>query len=154
MDTQYNDHVQEFLSYKSIGIAGFSINSENTGNFIFKKLQTNGYDVYAINPKAEDSINGKIFSSISAVPVQLQGVVICTHPSITESVIEECAKAGVKMVWIHKSVGEGSYSLSALEKAKKLGLKVIPIGCPMMFIKPDIFHKCFKFFMKKKLKIA
>jgi uncharacterized protein len=154
MDTEYTQNVQEFLGLKRIGIAGFSSKNDNPGNYIYKKLKDNGYEVIAINPKAADIQGVECYASISSVPEPLDGIVICTHPSITESVIEESAKAGIKLAWIHKAIGEGSYSIAAIEKAKKLGIKVIPIGCPMMFVKPDIFHKCFKFFMRKKLKAA
>jgi uncharacterized protein len=153
MDIEYKQYVQEFLGYKRIGIAGYSLNNDNPGNYIYKKLKDNGYEVYAINPQAKEVEDDTCYPTISSLPVPLDAVVICTHPEKTQSIIEDSAKNGVKMVWIHKSIGAGSYSATAIEKAKILGMKVIPIGCPMMFVKPDMFHKCFKFFMGGKLKI-
>lgn len=153
MDIEYKQYVQEFLGFKRIGIAGYSLNNDNPGNLIYKKLKDNGYEVYAINPKATEVKDEICHPSISSLPVILDGVIICTHPDKTENLIEESARNGVKMVWIHKSIGAGSYSTMAIEKAKMLGIKVIPIGCPMMFIKPDIFHKCFRFILGNKLKV-
>jgi predicted CoA-binding protein len=153
MDAEYAQYVQEFLGYKRIGIAGLSSKNDNPGNFIYKKLKDNGYQVVGINPKATEMDGVECYPTIASVPVALEGIVICTHPSITESVIEESANAGIKIAWIHKAIGEGSYSKTAIAKARKMGIKIIPVGCPMMFVKPDFFHKCFKFFLKKKFKV-
>lgn len=151
MNAQYTSHVQEFLSLKKIAIAGYSSKNDNPANGIYKRLKDNGFEVFAINPKAAAIKDVPCYESISAAPAGLEGVVICTPPAATEKVIEDSARAGIKVAWIHKSIGEGSYSEAAVRKAEELGLKLIPLGCPMMFVKPDIFHKCFRFFMKKKL---
>jgi uncharacterized protein len=152
MDTEYAQLVNSFLASKTIAIAGVSSDGNNPGNYIYKKLKDNGYDVYGINPRNQAIKDIDCYPTLADVPVPLDAVIICTHPSVTESVMEDGAKAGIKYAWIHKSIGEGSFSKAAAEKGKQLGIKVIPIGCPMMFVKPDIFHKCFRFFIRKKLK--
>ncbi len=153
MATEYQELVQGFIHSKRIGVVGLSSHTENPGNHILKKLLNNGYEAIPIHPKAK-SINGiDCFESVEAVPVQLEAVVICTPSNATTSIIESCALAGVKLVWIHKSIGDGSYSQVAVDKAKQLGIKVIPTGCPMMFIQPDIFHRCMRFLMKSKLRV-
>lgn len=143
---EYQHKVQDFLNLKSIAVAGYSRGS-NPGNAIYDKLKNNGYKVYAINPNA-DQINGiKCYASLSDIPEKVEGVVVTAPPAATEKIVEDCGKLGIKNLWIHRSMDNGSYSKEAVTKAKSLGINTISIGCPMMFLKPDIFHRCFRWVM-------
>jgi len=51
---------------------------------------------------------------------------------------------------MHRSIDNGSYSPEAEQLANTHGISVINIGCPMMFVKPDLFHQCFRWVMKVK----
>ncbi|NBC65239.1 MAG: hypothetical protein GVY07_06180, partial [Bacteroidetes bacterium] len=57
--------------------------------------------------------------------------------------MDECIELNIKKVWIHKSIGGGSYHQEAVDKAKAAGIMLIPGECPMMFLEPvDPAHKC------------
>jgi len=139
---------EDFLNLKSIAVAGVSSTKKGVGNYIFEKLKTSGYQVFAINPSGKEIDGEPSYTDLASVPQPLDGVIISTHPDATIKVVEDCAKLGIKNAWIHRSVDNGSYSKEAEDYCKENGINVIPMGCPMMFCKPvDFGHKCIKWFL-------
>ena len=62
---------------------------------------------------------------------------------------------GVRMIWMHRSLGTGSVSPEAARVAREHGIKVIEGGCPMMFCEPvDVPHKCIRFIARITGKLA
>ena len=58
------------------------------------------------------------------------------------TVVRECAAAGVKRVWMHRSYGHGSVSAAATAYGREHGITVIDGGCPLMFDPTaDVGHK-------------
>lgn len=134
-----------FLSLKIIAVAGVSSTKKNPANYIYQKLKDAGNDVFAINPRATMAEGDKCYKSLSDLPKKPDGVVIGTRPEVTLSIVEECSKLGIRNVWIHKSVDNGSYSPEAEKYYRENGITVIPGGCPMMFGEQvDFPHKCIK----------
>ena len=142
--------VKDFLSQKRIAVAGVTRSQPNeAANLIYKKLRSTGYEVFAINPNAEAVEGDPCYPDLGSIPGVVDGVVISTRPEITDQVIQECIKTGVKRVWIHRSFGPGSLSDSAVKICEENQIMVIPGGCPMMFAEPvDFAHKCMRFFSK------
>lgn len=151
MNTTYKNLVEEFLQAKNIGVAGYSTDKNQPANGIYQKFKKHGYQVYAINPKADQVKDVPCYETVGKVPESLDALFIATPPAAASGLVKDAAEAGIKLVWLHQGIGEGSHSPDAVKTAKKLGLKVIPAGCPMMFIQPDIFHRCLKWFVKGKM---
>jgi len=108
----------------------------------------NGFEVYAVNPKADMIEDVSCYKKLSDIPSKVDAVMISTPPDATLEIVRECIDMGIKHVWIHSSIGKGSYNREAVALAEKNGLEIIPRACPMMFLKPDGFHACFKWFMQ------
>jgi predicted CoA-binding protein len=136
---------ESFLNLKTIAVTGVSSTKKNPANYIYEKLRNVGKEVYAINPKANE-IDGQIcYRDLAAVPQKIDGVVIGTRPSVTLDTVKSCAELGIKHVWIHKSVDNGSYHAEAEQFCHDNGINVVPAGCPLMFCKPvDFPHQCLK----------
>jgi hypothetical protein len=60
-------------------------------------------------------------------------VVIGTRPESAEATLRECAELGVRHVWMHGALGEGSVSPRAAAWGREHGIHVIDGGCPLMF---------------------
>ena len=148
MNAVYKPKIEAFLQLKSIAILGYSSRGDQPANAIYKKLKDNGYKVFAVNPKADQIKDVPCYANMSSIPEPVQGAVICTPASAAEQAIKDCAECGITQAWMHTGIGAGSYDPEAFETAKKLGMEVIPGGCPMMYVKPDIFHKCMGWFKK------
>jgi len=155
METKFKQRVDHFLAQKNIAIAGYSSEGAEVANHLYKKFKTNGYHAIAINPKFEEVIDVPCFPDLKSVTEKVDAVMICTPPKATLDVMKQCIELGIKHVWIHKSMGNGSYNDEAIQLAEKNGIEIIPMACLMMFLKPDPFHACFKFILniRGKLKI-
>lgn len=111
-------------------------------NAIYKKLEKNGHKVFAVNPKADQIKDVACYPNLASISERIQGAVLCTPAAATQQAVKECAESNITHVWMHRGTGPGSYDPEAFETAKKLGMEVIPGGCPMMFVQPDLIHKC------------
>ncbi len=140
--------IKEFLSQERLAVAGVSRDGNLPANLIFRKLRDAGYEVYPVNPRAQEVEGAPCFPDLASVPVQLQGVVVATPPRATEEVVEECIVLGIPRVWMHRSFGEGSVSAQAVMACREAGIAVIPGACPMMYVQPvDVGHRCIRWFL-------
>ncbi len=135
----------DFLAQHRVAVAGVSHDSNQPANLIFRRLRDSGHEVFPVNPNAEEVEGAHCFASVSAIPDGVDGVVIVTPPEATLDVANDCARAGVRRVWIHRGVGPGSSSEEAVTFCREQGISVIPGGCPCMFgATSDPGHKCLR----------
>ena len=150
LQTTLETAVADFLSQKNIAVTGVSRNKNEAANGIYRKLRDAGYNVYPINPNAENVEGDPCFPNLQAIAGQVDGVVIASPPTATIQIMSDCVIANVHRVWIHRSIGEGSMHEDAITFGKENDLTVIPGGCPMMFCEPvDIAHKCMRWWFSK-----
>src|SRR5687767_8470726 len=137
----------EFLGHKRIAVTGVSRRPKSHGgNIVYQRLRERGYDVFAINPNADEVEGDACYQDLKAIPGEVDAVVIGTRPDIAEDTMRECVDLGIKQVWMHRSFGQGSVSHSATDYGRAHGVTVIDGGCPLMF-EPcsDGAHKMMRF---------
>ena len=136
----------EFLSSKRIAVAGYSRSGKATGNLIYKALKDRGYEVFALNPHAEEISDEPCYKVLQDIPGGVDGVIIVTNPDHTAEIVLDAAAAGVSRIWMHNNTfGPSSVSDRAVSYGASKGIKIIAGGCPMMFL--DFGHKCFKWML-------
>ena len=124
----------EFLADKRVAVTGVSKQSGNHGsNVVYQRLRERGYQVFAVNPNADEVEGDKCYHDLGSIPGGVDWVVIGTRPEIAESTVRECVDLGIKHVWMHKGPGGGSVSKPAAEYGRQHDIKVIAGGCPCMF---------------------
>lgn len=144
------DTIAEFLRGRHIAVAGVSRHPGQAANAVFRKLRDSGYEVFAINPKAQQVEGVTCYPRIGAVPVQPDGVVIATAPDVSVQLIRDCSDLGVRRVWFHRSFGNGSVSEEAVRECDARGIHCIVGGCPLMFCEPvDFGHKCMRWWLQR-----
>lgn len=145
----------EFLANERVAITGVSRNPQNHGsNIVYQRLKQRGYEVFAVNPNAEEVEGDPCHRDLGSIPGGVDAVVIGTRPETAEATMRECAQLGIKHVWMHRSVGTGSVSEAATKYGRDHGITVIDGGCPLMFDPTaDLGHKvmCFLFSMTGKV---
>lgn len=124
----------EFLAFKRIAVTGVSRNSPDHGaNAVFKRLRDRGYDVFAVNPNADEVEGAHSYHDLKSIPGGVEAVVIGTAPHRAEDALRECDELGIKHVWMHRGPGTGSVSSPAAAYGREHGITVIDGGCPLMF---------------------
>lgn len=142
--------VTDFLAQRRIAVAGVSRRAaEHSGNAVYKRLRDRGYEVFAVNPNA-DTVEGDVcFHDLASIPGGVDAVVIATNAADAEAVMRECARLGIRRVWMHRSFGTGSVSGSAVKVGRDAGMTVIAGGCPLMFDPTaDFAHKCMRWVLR------
>ena len=139
-----DDAVRAFLDRKRIAVAGVSRGGRLPANAIYRKLRGAGYEVFAINPAAIEVEGARCYPNLRSIPDGVDAVVIATPPEVADGLVRECAELGIRHVWMHRSFGQGSVSASAAAFGREQGLSIIDGACPMMYVNPDIGHRCIR----------
>ena len=137
----------EFLTTKRVAVTGVSREPKNHGsNVVYKRLRDRGYEVFAVNPNADEVEGDRCYHDLGSIPGGVDAVVIATRPELAEQTMRECAELGVKHVWMHRGPGAGSVSPAAAAYGRQQGITVIDGGCPCMFgPTADPGHKAMRF---------
>ena len=125
---------ETFLAKKRVAVTGVSRTPKTHGsNNVYKRLRERGYEVFAVNPNADEVEGDQCYGNLTSIPGGVQAVVIGTRPEIAEQTMRECAELGIKHVWMHRGPGAGSVSEAATSYGRAHGITVINGGCPLMF---------------------
>jgi len=137
-----------FLASRRIAVVGVSRQSNQPANAIYRKLRDSGHEVFAVNPRAHSVEGARCYSDLASIPGGVEAVVVVTPPDASAGVVREAADLGVRHIWLHRAVGEGSVSDEAVEAGCERGLEVIVGGCPLMFVEPvDLAHRCLRWWL-------
>jgi hypothetical protein len=136
----------EFLSSKRVAVTGVSRHPKDHGsNVVYKRLRDRGYEVFAVNPNADEVEGDRCYHDLRSIPGGVEAVVIGTRPELAEATMRECGELGIKHVWMHRGPGGGSVSEAAADYGRQRGIAVIDGGCPCMFgPTADLGHKAMR----------
>ena len=141
--------VSEFLSQKTIAVAGVSRDPREAANAVYRKLRGLGYRVFAVNPNATRVEGDPCYPDLGSIPEALEAVIIATHPDVAVQVVRQCAELAIRQVWLHRSFGQGSVAEEAVRECESQGIRCLVGGCPMMYCEPvDFGHRCMRWILK------
>jgi uncharacterized protein len=135
-----------FLANRRVAVTGVSRAAKGHGsNAVYKRLRERGYEVFAVNPNADEVEGDRCYHDLRAIPDGVEAVVIGPRPEVAEATLRECAELGIKHVWMHRGPGAGSVSERAAEFGRQRGIVVIDGGCPCVFDPTaDLGHKAMR----------
>ncbi len=108
-------------------MVGATNKPDRYGYKVFKNLLARGYRVYAVHPTLR-SIDGiEVYPSLSELPEKVEAVDVVVNPAVTEKVVEECQKLGIRYVWMQP----GAESKAAIEFCENNGIVCIHDKCVM-----------------------
>jgi len=136
----------DFLANKRVAVTGVSREANgHGGNVVYQRLRDRGYEVFAVNPNADEVEGDPSYHDLRSIPGGVDAVVIATRPEHAEETMRECAELGIRQVWMHRGPGPGSVSETAAAYGRDRGITVIAGGCPCMFDPAaDIGHKAMR----------
>jgi uncharacterized protein len=137
----------EFLAKRRVAVTGVSREPQNHGaNVVYRRLRERGYEVFAVNPNADELEGDTSYHDLGSIPGGVEAVVIGTRSEIAEETMRECGELGIEHVWMHRGPGAGSVSEKAANYGREHGITVIDGGCPCMFDPTaDVGHKVMRF---------
>ena len=140
------DAAADFLGCRRVAVTGVSRHAASHGsNAVYRRLRGRGYEVFAVNPNAEEVEGDRCYPDLGSIPGGVDAVVIGTRPEVAEETMRECDELGIGHVWMHRGPGPGSVSEAAAEYGRARGMAVIDGGCPCMFgPTADLGHKAMR----------
>lgn len=122
MDVQAT--IDDFLSGQVYAVAGASKDREKYGNKVLRCYLQKDLIAWPVHPSEQEIEGVPCSPDLASLPESVHGLSIVTPPAVTEILVEEAARAGIKRLWMQP----GAESNAAISKAKDLGLSLIAGG--------------------------
>lgn len=86
--------------YKCWAVVGVTTDEDKYGYKIYKRLKEKGYSVYPVNPNYDTIDEDKVYKNILELPEKPDVVNFVVNPMIGIKIVEQCAKLGIKHIWL------------------------------------------------------
>lgn len=111
---------------KSIAIVGASNNPARASFFVATYLLSSSpYDVYFVNPRADEILGHKVYASLADLPITPDIVDVFRRHDDLPGVAREAIEVGAKTLWLQL----GSWNEEAAAIAEAAGLDVVMDRC-------------------------
>ncbi len=111
---------------KSVAIVGASNNPARASYFVATYLLSSSpYDVYFVNPRADEILGRKVYASLAELPVVPDIVDVFRKHEDLPGVAREAIQVGAKTLWLQL----GSWNEEAAAIAEQAGLDVVMDRC-------------------------
>jgi acetyl coenzyme A synthetase (ADP forming)-like protein len=126
--------LEPFFKPKTVAVIGVSRHPRKFGHVIFKNFIDSEYSgkVIPVNPKAEEILGTKAYTSVKEIPDEVDLAVIAVPAAAVPSVVDECLAKGVKAAVIisggFKEIGAEGAKLEQEIKTKIKGTNLRLIG--------------------------
>ncbi len=124
------------LSPKTVAVIGASRDPQSLGHIVLRCILQGGFTgtVYPINPKASSIMSVKTYSSITAVPDDVDLAIILVPAPVVSRIAEECGRKGVRSLIV---ISDGFRERGPEGAAREEELKDIALGYGMRIIGPN-----------------
>lgn len=110
------------MSKPTVAILGASRDRRKFGNQSVRAHLQQGYDVFPVNPHADEIEGLKAYPDLSSVPVKkLDRISVYLPPELGITLLDEIKLRGAKEVWFNP----GSESDELVARAENIGLEII-----------------------------
>src|SRR5256885_15710176 len=101
------ERIQDFLGQKRFAIVGVSQSPKDFSRALFREFRERGYDPVPVNPAAREIEGQPCFPCLQEIQPPVDAVLLMTSPAVTDTVVRDCAEAGIKLVWMYRAGGRG-----------------------------------------------
>jgi predicted CoA-binding protein len=122
--------IARFLESPAYGVVGASPHRYKYGNKVLRCYQQNGRRAIPVNPNEREVEGVACVARVLDLPDDVQSVSIITPPPITERVVEEAIRKGIRHVWMQP----GAESDAAVAACKAAGINVIADGSCVLVV--------------------
>jgi predicted CoA-binding protein len=134
--------IEKFFELKNIAMVGVSRNPKDFSRNLYRDFLNKGYNIIPVNPNLNELDGHTCYSTVSQLPVKIDGVIVMTPLDKTSDIVLEAASTGVHYIWIYDQKGFASLDKETIEMCQKSGITIIAGACPYMFFEDSAwFHK-------------
>lgn len=126
--------IEDFLAQRRIALVGISHEPTSFSVSLFKELCHRGYDIVPVNPNMREFLGRRCFARVQDIEPPVEAALLLTSPEVTDTVVNDCAEAGIRRVWMHRAGGKGAVNDKAVQFCRERGIRVVPGECPLMFL--------------------
>jgi hypothetical protein len=121
--------IEEFLKKSNVfAVVGASRDHEKYGYQVYKDLRNAGYNVYPVNPNADEILGDRCYPSLESLSEKPQVIDLVVPPKVTNQIVKVCRKLGIEKVWMQP----GSESKTAINFCKENNIEVVHGVCVMV----------------------
>jgi hypothetical protein len=113
---------------KTVAVVGLSPRGERDTHRVAKYLQSQGYRIIPVNPKAGEILGERSYPDLASVPEPIDLVDVFRRSEAVPGIVEEAIKMGAKTVWMQLGVVHEE----AAARAREAGLQVVMDRCIMV----------------------
>ncbi len=121
--------IEAFLAGAPHAVVGASSDRSKFGNKVLRAYQGASRPVFAVNPKGGVIEGLDAVRALSDLPGAVHGISVITPPPVTEAVVQEAARMGIRHVWLQP----GAESDAAVRAGEESGLSLI-YGGPCLLV--------------------
>lgn len=145
MKKSFNTTIEGFLAPKKLALAGASRNPKKFGYAALTELKKKGFDVYPINPVADEIAGVNCYSSISELPADVKHLVSMVPKDQTYDTVSKALDFGMTHIWIQQM----TETPEAIQLAKDKNAGLVIKTCILMHAKPvNSIHRFHRGMMK------
>lgn len=122
--------IEQFLQAPAFGVVGASTDRTKYGNRVLRCYQQNGKKAIPVNPREAEVEGVPCVASVLDLPDEVTSISVITPPAVTEQVVEQAAKKGIKNVWMQP----GAESAKAVATCQAHGINVIADGSCLLVV--------------------
>jgi uncharacterized protein len=141
MKKTFNTTIAAFLAPRKLALAGVSRNPKKFGYIVFKDLKDKGYELYPVNPEADEIEGVRCYRSLSEVPADVKHLVSMVPKDQTKEVVGQALDRGISNIWIQQM----SETQDAIDLAVNRNAGLVVKSCILMHAAPvrggHLFHR-------------
>ena len=120
-----DERIREFLSAGPWAVVGATGVRAKYGNKVLRcYMQNDKTPLYPVNPRGGVIEGLRAYPTLAELPEPARAISIITPPAITEGIVEDAARLGIRHLWMQP----GAESRRALHLADEHGLECIAGG--------------------------
>jgi len=133
----------DFVAQKTLAVVGVS-RTRGFGNTLLRHLRQRGYRVFPVNSQTDTVEGERCYRRLDELPEPVAGVVAVVPPAETKNVVADCARLGIKHLWMQ----QGAESDEAVAQCREKGIAAVPGQCLMMHTGAGFPHSIHRWLWK------
>ncbi len=119
------DRLRILRENRTIAMVGLSSNPFRPSHFAAIYMLSEGYNVIPVNPREQEILGRRCYSSLRDIPEKVDMVDIFRDPGAVPPIVEEAIAIGAKVIWMQLGV----INELAAQRARAAGLEVVMDAC-------------------------